>query len=166
MTFETNAPITKYFKQETPPPKRPASPPHEYVLADNPDIAVSLTELLPYGLENLDAFLCSVTRHANEWWNMQFLVMFRARFSDAFPKSLPHYGPQDIERGVQETVPGEHAERLLCALLGLVLNRKKDVEYEVLPLNNGGRRLSSLLLAFRNPQMPCCSNSMLMVVLY
>lgn len=55
--------------------------------------------------------------------------MFRARFSDVFPKSLPHYGPQDIEQGVQDTTPGEHVERLLCALIGLVLNRKKDVEY-------------------------------------
>jgi hypothetical protein len=36
--------ITKYFKKESesPPPKREPSPPHEYVLADNPDIAVSL----------------------------------------------------------------------------------------------------------------------------
>ena len=58
-----------------------------------------------------------------------FLVMFRARFSDAFPKSLPHYGPQDIERGVRGDLPDHDAERLLCALLGLVLNRKKDVEY-------------------------------------
>ncbi|KAH8702504.1 hypothetical protein BGW36DRAFT_356621 [Talaromyces proteolyticus] len=97
LTFDTTAPITKYFKQETPPPpKRPASPPHEYVLADNQDVA--------------------------------FIVMFRARFSDALPKLLPHYGPQDIERGVQDTTPGEHVERLLCALIGLVLNRKKDVE--------------------------------------
>ncbi len=55
--------------------------------------------------------------------------MFRSRFSNAFPKSLPHYGPQDIERGVTDTVPGDHLERLLCALLGLVLNRKKDVEW-------------------------------------
>ncbi|GAM34888.1 hypothetical protein TCE0_015f02767 [Talaromyces pinophilus] len=54
--------------------------------------------------------------------------MFRARFSDVFPKSLPHYGPQDIEQGVQDSTPGEHVERLLCALIGLVLNRKKDVE--------------------------------------
>lgn len=67
---------------------------------------------------------------------LQFIVMFRARFSDVFPKSLPHYGPQDIERGVQDPVPGEHVERLLCALLGLVLNRKKDVEYEC-PLSFG-----------------------------
>jgi hypothetical protein len=55
--------------------------------------------------------------------------MFRARFSDVFPKSLPHYGPQDIERGVLDSVPGDYIERLLCALVGLVLNRKKDVEY-------------------------------------
>jgi hypothetical protein len=57
-----------------------------------------------------------------------FIVMFRSRFSDAFPKSLPHYGPQDLERGVGGELPDEHVERLLCALLGLVLNRKKDVE--------------------------------------
>jgi hypothetical protein len=43
LAFEANAPITNYFKKEkTPPPKRPASPPHEYVLADNPAIAVRL----------------------------------------------------------------------------------------------------------------------------
>lgn len=54
--------------------------------------------------------------------------MFRSRFSDAFSKSLQHYGPQDIENGVAEPVPGEQVERLLCALLGLVLNRKKEVE--------------------------------------
>ena len=58
----------------------------------------------------------------------QFIVMFRSRFSDAFQKSLPHYGPQDIERGVVGSLPDENVERLLCALLGLVLNRKKDVE--------------------------------------
>ncbi|KAM5456287.1 hypothetical protein MaudCBS49596_001309 [Microsporum audouinii] len=96
-----SAGITKYFKKaekpERPPsPKRLPSPPHEYVLADNPNIA--------------------------------FLVMFRSRFSDVFPKSLPHYGPQDIEKGVVEPAPGDHVERLLCALLSLVLNRKKDVE--------------------------------------
>lgn len=55
--------------------------------------------------------------------------MFRSRFTDAFAKSLPHYGPQDIEAGIAESVPGEQVERLLCALLGLVLNRKKDIEY-------------------------------------
>ncbi|KAL2038450.1 hypothetical protein N7G274_008789 [Stereocaulon virgatum] len=76
--------------------KRPPSPPHEYVLADNPDIA--------------------------------FICMFRSRFNDAFSKSLPHYGPQDIEGGVVDPIPGDQVERLLCALLGLVLNRKKDIE--------------------------------------
>ncbi|KAK2791666.1 hypothetical protein FQN52_004582 [Onygenales sp. PD_12] len=98
--------LEKYFKPKKPasppPPKRAPSPPHEYVLADNPDIAVS----------DLDPFI----------------VMFRARFSEVFPKSLPHYGPQDIERGVTDAVPGDHIERLLCALIGLILNRKKDVE--------------------------------------
>lgn len=58
-----------------------------------------------------------------------FLVMFRSRFTDAFPKSLPYYGPQDIERGVSGDLPDEGVEKYLCALLGLVLNRKKDVEY-------------------------------------
>lgn len=61
-------------------------------------------------------------------FDTQFLCMFRSRFSDAFPKSLPHYGPQDIERGVVDPIPGDQVERLLCALLGLVLNRKKDIE--------------------------------------
>ncbi|EXJ75570.1 uncharacterized protein A1O5_00076 [Cladophialophora psammophila CBS 110553] len=56
------------------------------------------------------------------------IVMFRSRFSDVFPKSLPNYGPQDIERGVSGELPDEQVERLLCALLGLVMNRKKDVE--------------------------------------
>ncbi|PKY05428.1 hypothetical protein P168DRAFT_250046 [Aspergillus campestris IBT 28561] len=90
--------INKYFKKETesPPPKRAPSPPHEYVLADNPDIA--------------------------------FIVMFRARFTDVFPRSTPHFGPQDVERGVADPTPGDHIERLLCAFLGLVLNRKKDVD--------------------------------------
>ncbi|KAI9677464.1 MAG: hypothetical protein M1817_006418 [Caeruleum heppii] len=54
--------------------------------------------------------------------------MFRSRFNDAFPRSLPHYGPQDIERGVVDTPPSEQVENLLCALLGLVLNRKKNPE--------------------------------------
>lgn len=62
--------------------------------------------------------------------------MFRSRFTDAFPKSLPHYGPQEIESGVTEPVPGDHIERLLCALLGLVLNRKKEVEYVLPHLSN------------------------------
>ena len=55
--------------------------------------------------------------------------MFRARFHDAFPPKLINFGPQDIERGVVDTIPSPQVEGLLCALLGLVLNRKKPVEY-------------------------------------
>lgn len=55
--------------------------------------------------------------------------MFRSRFTEAFPKSLAHFGPQELERGVVDTVPGESVEHLLCALLGLLLNRKQDVKY-------------------------------------
>jgi hypothetical protein len=54
--------------------------------------------------------------------------MFRSRFSDVFPKSLPHFGPQDLERGLIEEVPSEHMESFVCAFLGLVLNRKKFPE--------------------------------------
>ncbi|KAI1769072.1 hypothetical protein GGR53DRAFT_277676 [Hypoxylon sp. FL1150] len=84
-------------KEMSPPPrKRSPSPAHEYVLADNSDIA--------------------------------FIVMFRARFSDALPKSLANFGPQELERDVTEPVPGERAEHFLCAILGLLLNRKQDVK--------------------------------------
>ncbi|KAK1756084.1 hypothetical protein QBC47DRAFT_179578 [Echria macrotheca] len=88
----------KIRRQEpTPPrPKREPSPPHEYVLADNPDIA--------------------------------FIVTFRARFTEAFPKSLPNFGPQELERDVVDSIPGERVEQFLCALLGLLLNRKQDVK--------------------------------------
>lgn len=55
--------------------------------------------------------------------------MFRARFTEAFPKSLPNFGPQELERDVVETIPGERVEQFLCALLGLLLNRKQDVKY-------------------------------------
>ncbi|KAF2086881.1 hypothetical protein K490DRAFT_74087 [Saccharata proteae CBS 121410] len=103
-------PLDKFFKKKpakqssttmapaSPPVKRKRaeSPPHEEVLADNPDIA--------------------------------FIVMFRSRFADAFPPKLAHLGPQDIERGVVDTLPSPQVESLLCALLGLVLNRKKPVE--------------------------------------
>ncbi|KMP03101.1 hypothetical protein CIRG_02793 [Coccidioides immitis RMSCC 2394] len=97
--------IEKYFKREkqteSPPPKRAPSPPHEYVLADNPNIA--------------------------------FIVMFRARFSDVFPKSVPNYGPQDIERGVTDIVPGDHIEKLLCALNWPDPESEEDVECVYLP---------------------------------
>ncbi|KAK4239981.1 hypothetical protein C8A03DRAFT_42443 [Achaetomium macrosporum] len=85
-------------REKTPPrPKREPSPPHEYVLADNPDIA--------------------------------FIVMFRARFTEAFPKSLANFGPQELERDVVEPIPGERVEHFLCALLSLLLNRKQDVKH-------------------------------------
>lgn len=58
--------------------------------------------------------------------------MFRSRFNDAFPRGAPHVGPQDIEQGVVGETPSSDVEGLLCALLGLVLNRKKPVE-SVLP---------------------------------
>lgn len=54
--------------------------------------------------------------------------MFRSRFSDAFPKSLPNFGPQELERGIVSNQPGELVEQFLCALLGLLLNRKQDVK--------------------------------------
>ncbi|QIW98534.1 hypothetical protein AMS68_004052 [Peltaster fructicola] len=60
--------------------------------------------------------------------DVAFIVMFRSRFHAAFPPKLAHFGPQDIERGVFDDVPSPQAEALLCALLGLVLNRKKPVE--------------------------------------
>ncbi|RAR06730.1 hypothetical protein DDE82_003268 [Stemphylium lycopersici] len=94
-----NGTILTFFKQRSPSPpprKRAASPPHEPVPEDNPDIA--------------------------------FIVMFRSRFNEAFPRGSPHVGPQDIEQGVAEDTPSADVEGLLCALLGLVLNRKKPVE--------------------------------------
>jgi hypothetical protein len=54
--------------------------------------------------------------------------MFRSRFNEAFPRGAPNVGPQDIEEGVQTETPSSPVEGLLCALLGLVLNRKKPVE--------------------------------------
>lgn len=60
--------------------------------------------------------------------SIAFIVMFRSRFSEVFTKTLPHYGPQDIEYGVSGVRPDENVERLLCALLDLVLNRQKHVE--------------------------------------
>ncbi|KAK7184249.1 hypothetical protein DPSP01_002729 [Paraphaeosphaeria sporulosa] len=60
--------------------------------------------------------------------DIAFIVMFRSRFSDAFPPRCPHLGPQDLERGVAADLPTPEVEALLCALLGLVNNRKKPVE--------------------------------------
>lgn len=54
--------------------------------------------------------------------------MFRSRFSPAFTSRIPNFGPQELEREVMDTVPGERVELFLCALLGLLLNRKQDVK--------------------------------------
>lgn len=55
--------------------------------------------------------------------------MFRNRFDDAFPRSSPSFGPQELEFDITEPVPGSRAEGFLCAILGLLLNRKQDVKY-------------------------------------
>ncbi len=112
--------------------KRPKSPPHEFVLADNPDIAVSrrpVCRVFP-GVIACGHVLSSRRIPAN---SVKFIVMFRSRFSEAFPKNLAHFGPQDIEKGVSDPVPTPQIESLLCALLGLVLNRKKYVESVLCP---------------------------------
>ena len=47
MAIDEPVGIAKYFKKEseTPPPKREPSPPHEYVLADNPHIPVGVAHV-------------------------------------------------------------------------------------------------------------------------
>jgi hypothetical protein len=51
--FSKVEPVAKASKADSPPPpERAPSPPHEYVLADNPDIAVSLDYIMSrYGLD-------------------------------------------------------------------------------------------------------------------
>ncbi|OIW33428.1 hypothetical protein CONLIGDRAFT_628320 [Coniochaeta ligniaria NRRL 30616] len=60
--------------------------------------------------------------------DIAFIVMFRARFTETLPKSLANFGPQELERDIVDSVPGERVEHFLCALLGLLLNRKQDVK--------------------------------------
>jgi hypothetical protein len=55
--------------------------------------------------------------------------MFRSRFTAAFPKSLANFGPQELEQDITDSPPGDRVESFLCAILGLVLNRKQDVKY-------------------------------------
>ncbi|RYO77579.1 hypothetical protein DL766_005576 [Monosporascus sp. MC13-8B] len=64
--------------------------------------------------------------------DIAFSVMFRSRFNDAFPKSVANFGPQELERDVTESVPGQRVEQFLCAVLGLLLNRKQDVKYDAI----------------------------------
>jgi len=83
-------------KVEASPPrqKREPSPPHEYVLADNPDIAVSIYTQCRV----LRSFGCT-KRVVVRWLTRdQFIVMFRSRFTEAFQKSLSNFGPQELER--------------------------------------------------------------------
>ncbi|KAF8463603.1 hypothetical protein BDZ91DRAFT_660996 [Kalaharituber pfeilii] len=56
-----------------------------------------------------------------------FIVAFQSRFHAAF-RGVPNLGCQDLETGVINMVPSEQVEQLLCRLLSLVLNRKKNVE--------------------------------------
>ncbi|KAK4540912.1 hypothetical protein LTR36_008420 [Oleoguttula mirabilis] len=76
--------------------------------------------------------------------DIAFLVMFRSRFNETLPPKLAHFGPQDIERGVTDQPPSPQAESLLCALLALVLNRKKPVEC-VYPVYGWEERSKSIL---------------------
>lgn len=55
--------------------------------------------------------------------------MFRSRFDPVLPKSLPNFGPQELERDITDSTPGDRVELFLCAVLGLLLNRKQDVKY-------------------------------------
>ncbi|EPS37615.1 hypothetical protein H072_8675 [Dactylellina haptotyla CBS 200.50] len=56
-----------------------------------------------------------------------FIVAFQAKFNQVF-RGVPNLGPQDIEVGVAETPISDQIEALLCKLLGLALNRQKQVE--------------------------------------
>ncbi|GAM86895.1 hypothetical protein ANO11243_049160 [Dothideomycetidae sp. 11243] len=77
--------------------------------------------------------------------DIAFLVMFRSRFSAAFPPKLAHLGPQDIERGVDGPAASPLVEGFLCALLGIVLNRKKPPEQ-----GHYGRALEEALASQRS----------------
>lgn len=54
--------------------------------------------------------------------------MFRKRFDSVMPKSLPHFGPLELELDLQQDPPAERTEHFLCAVLGLLLNRKQDIK--------------------------------------
>lgn len=55
--------------------------------------------------------------------------MFRKRFKDELPKTLPNFGPLELEQDIVQSIPGERVERFLCAILVLLLNRKQDIKY-------------------------------------
>lgn len=54
--------------------------------------------------------------------------MFRCRFDEVFPRSLSNFGPQELETDITNSPPGQRVENFLCAVLGLLLNRKQDVK--------------------------------------
>ena len=117
----------------SPPPRRQRepSPEHEYTLADNPDIAVRISDFINARVVQLytsqtRGVLVAHMANKNIWY--QFIVMFRSRFTESFPKSCPHFGPQELETDIVDNPPGDRAEGMLCALLGLLLNRKQDVK--------------------------------------
>lgn len=60
--------------------------------------------------------------------------MFRSRFNEVFPKSLSNFGPQELETDITDSPPGQRVENFLCAILGLLLNRKQDVKYDAPPM--------------------------------
>ncbi|KAF3770393.1 hypothetical protein M406DRAFT_246005 [Cryphonectria parasitica EP155] len=94
--------------RKTPPPrKREQSPPHDFVFADNEDIAVSRKSRPNRGF---------------------FIVMFRKRFDSAMPRSLAHFGPLELEEDIKQEPPAERVEHFLCVVLGLLLNRKQDIK--------------------------------------
>ncbi|KLU83549.1 hypothetical protein MAPG_02606 [Magnaporthiopsis poae ATCC 64411] len=60
--------------------------------------------------------------------DIAFIVMFRNKFNDVFPKNLTTFGPQELEREIVDSVPGDRVEAFLCAILKLLLNRQQEVK--------------------------------------
>ncbi|KAJ4392020.1 hypothetical protein N0V93_005640 [Gnomoniopsis smithogilvyi] len=60
--------------------------------------------------------------------DIAFIVMFRKRFDSVMPRSLPHFGPIELEQDIQQDPPAERVEQFLCVVLGLLLNRKQDIK--------------------------------------
>ncbi len=126
---KAKAPKPKPVPRSPSPPKRAPSPPHDYVLADNPDIAVSVFYKMPKNsIECVGFAKVGGWAASDDDARLQFIVAFASRFHSVLPKSVPTFGPQELERSIVESVPGDLVEILLCALLSLLLNRKKPVE--------------------------------------
>ncbi len=126
-----SASLSPAVEMSPPPTKRAPSPPHEYALADDKDIAVRDARVCRVELAvGRERSRCEPPTTTRLTFLPQFIVMFRNRFSEAFPKNLPNFGPQELERDVVDAVPGDRVEHFLCALLKLLLNRQQDVKYE------------------------------------